>query len=73
MTDNVAQFSKEPVSHHPKLGELSERLTLLFDEYAGEIPTMAAIGILEAKKLAILQAGFEAHSSQWYNPTAQPN
>jgi len=62
MTDNVAKFSKEPVSHYPKLGELSERLTLLIDEYAGEIPTVAAVGILEAKKLAILQAGFEEAS-----------
>lgn len=50
MISNIEKFTKEPVSHYPKLGELMGRLDSLLDEYAGEIPTMAAIGVLEAKK-----------------------
>jgi len=56
---NVKQFTKEPVSHYPKLGELASRLDDLFDEYAGEIPTMAALGILESKKFSLLYGNFE--------------
>jgi len=57
--ENISKFIKEPVSHYPKLGELASRLDKLFDEYAGEIPTMAALGILEAKKFSLLYGNFE--------------
>ncbi len=56
---NVKQITKEPISHYPKLGELASRLDKLFDEYAGEIPAMAALGILEAKKFSLLYGNFE--------------
>lgn len=59
MTDNVEPFTKEPVSHYPVLGELADRLDDLINEYAGEMPTMAVIGILEAKKFMILTEGLE--------------
>ena len=55
----IKQFTKEPVSHYPKLAELSDRLDDLFNEYAGEIPTMAALGILETKKFTLLYGSFE--------------
>lgn len=59
MTDNIKPFTKEPVSHYPKLGELMTRLDDLLDEYAGEIPMMAAIGILEAKKHIMIKQNLE--------------
>lgn len=59
MDDNIKKFTKEPVVHYPKLGELMERLDDLMNEYAGEIPTMAAIGILEAKKQIMILENIE--------------
>ncbi len=59
MADNIKQFTKEPLVHYPKLGELMERLDNLMNEYAGEIPTMAAIGILEAKKHIMIMQNLE--------------
>ena len=59
MNNNIKPFTKEPVSHYPKLGELMERLDSLMNEYAGEIPTMAAIGILEAKKHIMIMQNLE--------------
>jgi len=59
LANNVKQFTGQPVSQYPKLGELASRLDDLFDEYAGEIPTMAAVGVLESKKIVILLQGLD--------------
>ena len=38
----------------PKEGELMDKLTVLIDEYAGELSLVSVIGILELKKQCML-------------------
>ena len=37
-----------------KEGELMERLTKLIDEYAGELSLVAVMGVLELKKITMI-------------------
>ena len=39
---------------YTKEGELMERLTSLVDEYAGELSLVAVMGILELKKITMI-------------------
>ena len=56
MTDNIKPFTKEPVNHHPKLGELAGRISELIDEYSGEVSAMGVIGVLESEKFSRLNS-----------------
>tara|TARA_R100001198_G_C5180243_1_gene177223 strand:- start:671 stop:832 length:162 start_codon:yes stop_codon:yes gene_type:complete len=49
---NVKTLNKEKI--YTKEGELMERLTHLIDEYAGELSLVAVMGILELKKITMV-------------------
>lgn len=49
---NILDLNKE--KKYPKEAELMSKLTLLIDEYSGEISTVAVIGILDMKKQFIV-------------------
>jgi len=46
MTDNIVSLNPDVARHYPKEGELAERIEDLIYEYAGEVGTAAAIGVL---------------------------
>jgi len=46
MTDNIVTLGDRIIRHYPKEGELAERIEDLIYEYAGEVGTAAAVGIL---------------------------
>ena len=50
--DNVKQLNKEKV--FSKEGELSERISNLISEYDGELSLVSVLGILELKKLYLI-------------------
>ncbi len=49
---NIISLNKEKV--FTKEGELMDRLSILIDEYAGELSMVAVIGILELKKQCVM-------------------
>ena len=50
--DNVTKLNKEKV--FSKEGELSERISSLISEYDGELSLVSVLGILELKKLYLI-------------------
>ncbi len=53
--DNVHAFAKEKKSERPHAGELCHRINKLINEYAGDLGTAEAIGVLEIVKSGLMR------------------
>ena len=58
MSENVKSLNL-PVNF-PKEGELMERLSVLIDEYAGEISLVSVVGVLALKQNMLINSGLLA-------------